>query len=283
MQSSTKKLTVILFACAGLAALFILAAGLPGIRFHDSLPLPGIKNPSPPEGGPIFPGSELFVLIIFWITVIALPLALIVILMSPEGRKRLITQLMQLGLLLLVVFLAASARAPFLEDLKGIVAAASGSGGSERASSPPQSSPEWLTWLLSIAVAAMLVTAGYQAWQRWKNRSRPVEISEDLGASAAQALTALREGREFKEAILRCYQQMMNIAAAERALARPDFLTPAEFIAVLKDAGLPHEAVEQLTHLFEFARYSTHPATPQQNAQAVTCLEAIVQACQAPA
>ncbi len=280
MTPARSKLIAVLFGAAGLVALVVLAAGLQHVRFHDSLPIPGIRPTDKAGDSFIIPGGEQIFMVLLGFLAVMLVISIIYLFFSMEGRKFLIKRLFQLAVVMALFFILANNLVNKVPPLVSAIAEeissrqfSAGSGGA-----PPDGSPEWLTWLLSLGAAAMLVGAAYQAWQRWQRRSRGGSAAEDLAESAAQALAALREGKTLKETILQCYQQMIEIATVERKLDRPEFLTASEFIAVLKTAGLPPEAVEQLTHLFEFARYSMHPATPQQNRAAVACLEAIVQA-----
>ena len=281
MNESRRKFTALLLGAAGLVALLLLAAGLPQIRFHDSLPLPGIQPSTPSDFGTLLPGSETFFLVFGLIILFLVPISILFLLMSPEGRKRLITHAIQI--LLILIFAYFASRNLDSKPLEPAEPPAAGAlGDSDRNSVPPENSPEWLVWVLSLTAAGMLLAGGYQIWARWQSRGLLQTPTDDLASSASQALADLRDGKEFKEVILRCYQQMVEIAAADKQLPRPEFVTPGEFIAVLKSSGLPAQAVEQLTHLFEFARYSLHPATPAQNAEAVACLEAITQTLQRP-
>jgi hypothetical protein len=63
-----------------------------------------------------------------------------------------------------------------------------------------------------------------------------------------------------------------------RGLTRQAAMTPAEFAAALKGQGLPEMAVEELTHLFEAVRYGRQKPGPAAEAQAVACLNAIIEA-----
>ncbi len=281
MNESRRKTVALLMGIIGLAALLLLAAGLPQIRFHDSLPLPGLQPAAPSGAYTPIPGSDTFMIIFMIIVLVMLPVSILVLLMSPEGRRRLFAQAIQMTLLLTFAWLASQSLAA-KEPEPAEPPAAGAVGASEEISEPPKASPEWLAWLLSLGAAGILLAGGYQVWLRWQSRSLLQTPLEDLANSAAQALSDLREGKELKEVILRCYQQMVEIAAAEKQLPRPDFVTPGEFIEVLQSSGLPPAAVAKLTHLFEFARYSMHPASPEQNEEAVACLEAIAQTLQRP-
>ena len=58
-------------------------------------------------------------------------------------------------------------------------------------------------------------------------------------------------------------------------------MTPAEFARELIHAGLPGDAVQTLTRIFERVRYGGHGTGPNEIKEAVTCLTDILKACQA--
>ncbi len=286
MNLPQRKLFTIFCAGSGTIALILLAAGIARIRFHDSLPLPGVRPSQIPSGNLLIPGLEQFLILLLWVTVILLPLAILFLMLSPQGRKYLSAQALQLGLLAIVLAIVGRTLVLQAPELMKELTAEVMNGrtvGTNALPVPPETSPVWLSWALSLAVAALVIWLGFRAWKHWKNNIPRPTIAKDLAVSASQALADLRQGKALKETILRCYQQMVEIAAIERALPKPEYLTASEFIQVLERAGLPSQSVEQLTHLFEFARYSAHLPSEEQNRQAVTCLEAIVQACRTTA
>jgi hypothetical protein len=55
-------------------------------------------------------------------------------------------------------------------------------------------------------------------------------------------------------------------------------MTPREFEQYLSQSGLRDEHIQQLTHLFESVRYGARVPGQREEAEAITCLTAIVQA-----
>ena len=55
-------------------------------------------------------------------------------------------------------------------------------------------------------------------------------------------------------------------------------MTPREFAARLEQFGVVGPQAHRLTRLFEKVRYGRHQATDQDKADAIACLEMIVQA-----
>jgi hypothetical protein len=75
---------------------------------------------------------------------------------------------------------------------------------------------------------------------------------------------------------------MSEVVSARRGLLRPDAATPREFAERLEHAGLPAEAVNRLTRLFESVRYGTRKSDESDINEATACLASILQACGEP-
>jgi len=97
---------------------------------------------------------------------------------------------------------------------------------------------------------------------------------------AQTALDALACGHEAGSVIVRCYQQMSRSIQVEMGLQRDAAMTPAEFMRILTERGLPAGALSELTHLFEMARYGGQvlDSTAQQSAK--DSLTKIIHHCQ---
>ena len=135
-----------------------------------------------------------------------------------------------------------------------------------------------LVWLVSLGLAGLVLVAGAILVLALRfSRSRTPSQLELIADSAVTALQDLERGEDVRGAIMRCYLAMLS-AASERGVDRPGYLTPAEFVQRLVQVGLPPEAVERLTRLFEAVRYSAQPPTPGMEAEAVDCLQLVVQA-----
>jgi hypothetical protein len=131
--------------------------------------------------------------------------------------------------------------------------------------------------LLSLSLAGLILVGGSILFLVLRiSRSRGPTQLEQIVASAEAALQDLEEGEDARGAIMRCYLAMLS-AASERGVDRPRYLTPGEFVQRLVQVGLPAGAVERLTRLFEEVRYSPQPPTPRMEAEAVDCLQQVVQ------
>jgi hypothetical protein len=78
---------------------------------------------------------------------------------------------------------------------------------------------------------------------------------------------------------MRCYYEMSRVLRQQRGIRRHQAMTPREFATFLEEAGLPTEAVRRLTELFEQVRYGAKSPGRDEGAQALACLETIVEFC----
>jgi hypothetical protein len=72
---------------------------------------------------------------------------------------------------------------------------------------------------------------------------------------------------------------MNAVVSDTRGLPRPEAATPREYALRLEGAGLPGEAVNRLTRLFESVRYGARKSDQSDINEAVACLNSILQAC----
>jgi len=75
---------------------------------------------------------------------------------------------------------------------------------------------------------------------------------------------------------------MSDVVAEKKNLNRGTSMTPHEFATRLEQAGLPGEAVKQLTRLFEAVRYGGQRSNPVMVKEAVACLTTILHYCGEP-
>jgi hypothetical protein len=68
------------------------------------------------------------------------------------------------------------------------------------------------------------------------------------------------------------------VLSQQRGLERDRAMTPREFAQHLAASGVRDEHIQQLTRLFEDARYGAQPPSARDERAAVECLTAIVQA-----
>jgi hypothetical protein len=137
-------------------------------------------------------------------------------------------------------------------------------------------SPAWPVWPVWLGLAAALTGLGL--WLVFRPPARP--MPDGLQLEAERALQALNDGLDLKNVILRCYSQMAQVLKREKGLEMEAAMTPREFERLAEARGMPPVPVQQLTQLFEAARYGHQPPDPFDERQAIECLTAIVRYCQ---
>ena len=298
MQNRREKREVVLLTAAGLVGIVLLAAALGGFTFTapyellaESCTDAGDESSSElsaencTDARDEFSYAGLLRLIVVFLAVLA-PLLVYLVVRVPRYRRWVL--LILLALFVVVYAIVAARPIPQLpgESAAGgstVEAVQDEVGTPEPTLAPP---PEpgtarvtpGLIWLLSLGMACLVLALAAAAYLFVRAyRTRTVSPLEIIVASAETALQALERGGDVREAILRCYSDMLA-TASERGVDKPGYLTPAEFIQRLVQAGLPPGAVERLTHLFEAVRYSPQPPTAVMEAEAVDCLRVVVQA-----
>ncbi|MFT3893717.1 MAG: DUF4129 domain-containing protein [Anaerolineales bacterium] len=288
-----KKLTILL-AILALGALTVLAFSLRDVQFNAGQPIGRYETEMPPPSGTvgmIFTTTPVKSQLIFW-GVLVLLISLIGLLLSPEGRKQLIRLFVRaFGTYWLIYFvmrnygdrLAALANL----NLGSFIFAQSGEGDTNLPPPvfvPPQESP-WISYVVSILLIFFLAYAGWRVWvflQGLPLGREKEEPLEELARIARSSLKDLSQGGDTTDVIMRCYFRMSNVVSDRRKIHRKDSMTPAEFAVRLEQAGLPGDAVQRLTRLFEAVRYGGYRSGPKDVNEAVACLTSILNYCGEP-
>jgi hypothetical protein len=147
----------------------------------------------------------------------------------------------------------------------------------------PQVSPAF-SYLISFTFALILLVVVwllYRGWQRYMgfNKSRPLD---EIARIARSSLHDLSSGRNSSDVIINCYLRMSDVVSNKRQLHREIAMTPHEFALRLEQAGLPGDAVNRLTRLFESVRYGDRKSGPKDVNEAVGCLKTILHYCGEP-
>jgi hypothetical protein len=139
-------------------------------------------------------------------------------------------------------------------------------------SSPLGPIPVFLLWLVGIGLLVSSILLGIWIFVP----SRRATTMDRVGLEAEKARQALMAGLDFKDVIVKCYQQMSLALENEQGIERKDFMTTREFENLLEAAGIPHDPIHQLTRLFEAVRYGNWQPHHLDEQKAINCLEAIV-------
>jgi len=275
-----RKFWIFLLGGIVLVALLVLASGLPSLEFAEGRKLP-LGNSSiianPVRSLPI--GDARWVKVIGVIFAIILPISLIYLILSKEARKRFLIQLIQVGLLVLALYLfmtrvhmqppavpaeeigAPGIPTPGVEDIPQV--------------EPVAATPSWLVNTLSICVSGVLLVGGLWIFRLMRSSIESNQQQDELVFTAQSALDEIRAGGDLSNIILRCYKEMTRIVAEKRNIKRQGYLTPSEFADQLSRAGLPKDQIFRLTQLFEAARYGARQANTLDEKEAVSCLTAV--------
>lgn len=272
-------------------SLILLAGSLnslelkPGQEFHFEEAAETVYAQDVPEG---WSGILLVVfriiLILSWVVI---PLYLILLIFSKEARKRFVRDMVMIMPILVMLYLLNTSQvarnlAENLEMNFGEMETAEFEDPGEVA--PPEfvPPPDWVTTLaiviIALVVAAIVAGAIYIVWKR--SRERNYEPIHRVEKEARAALDAIETGGDLREAIIRCYVQMIEALKEYRGIYRDRDMTAHEFELFLSKRGLPREPVHQLTQLFEQVRYGAQIPGRREENQAISSLSAIISACQ---
>jgi hypothetical protein len=284
-MAKRKKLWVLLAAGVAIVALLLLSSSLTTLELLPGKPFPWGLLRMERETAPLAMGSEgdarLFAIlrIAIWIMLLAL---IIYMVFTKEGRKRALRIILQLLLFMLLMSFVLERQAALIQNSQGAM-----TGLSPMEEMPFEEPPEFipgdmrdLTNTLSLALAVVLtviiLSALYILWRR--NRLPKDDTLTELAREAQDALDAIQAGGSVKNAVIRCYVEMSRVIAEKRNIQRGSTMTSHEFEEHLVKAGFPKASIQQLTHLFEDARYGDRDPGPAEEQRAVACLSAIVTA-----
>jgi hypothetical protein len=284
---SRQNIIITIMAILALLGLVILASGINTLDLSDR-PLYLLPESEQPVQEPLLPpnaqNTANYFTVLALVFMVVVPISLLYLLFSPAARRRFLIQLAQVSMIILFVYLLSKNIGTLFpklgERLSGNWADDLAAGGIEvRFLEPfkPQS-PLWLTEILSLALAAGFVYFLFWLWRKLRQGGDDyLTPASRVARSAQAALKRIDAGQNLREVVLRCYHEMIQAVAERRQLTRPEHVTPHEFVASLEGIGLPGEQVRRLTDLFESVRYGHKIPGAPERAEAVSCLNAIVE------
>ncbi|HEV8594652.1 MAG TPA: DUF4129 domain-containing protein [Thermoplasmata archaeon] len=286
------QLLVPLLTAASVVLLGLLAFNLrnldPG---NEELPPAPTIEPNPGTTAASGSGQWLRTLFVGFLLSFLVIIGVLSVLLARKGVKvwKLVTVWELLGYLLATVFIVSV----FLywtsvqEGLNAFVRWVTGTRDSGGGGSGTLTGPTFATTvsnaLLVVAVAVVLVYLVLFGSIFLPRLYRVVaETPPDIGRSkrelAAAMRTAVRDleaGGDFRAIVLRCYRSMVYLFEA-RGLKSDPSETAREFEeSALGTLGVSREGIDDLTSLFEEARYSTHAIGERQRDAAIDCLNSI--------
>lgn len=136
--------------------------------------------------------------------------------------------------------------------------------------------PPILIWLTSII---LILGLSVPIIGILRQKLRSAESDDPILREAEIAVAALLDGQNFSDVILRCYFEMTNAIQLEHGISREKNLTVREFEQQLDKQGFPSQPVQNLTALFEKARYGIETIGDEDQALAIESLGAIIRYC----
>lgn len=278
-----KRIIVIVLAGTGVVMLVLLAASLQTLELK---PAQAFFSNESDQLNPLFglgdvvdnvktmTAREVVLLVGGLLLLFALMLAML----SPEARKRLIKTVLRMVLTAWVILWAMDRFRP-----GGIFeiepqAAAAGDIPQVVVTPPPYTPPVIPSWMIyAVSLLVVLFFAGVGFWF-YRILRPPKSQLRNLARLARTALKDISAGRNWDDTVIQCYARMSETIDEKRGLHRQQAMTPSEFAIRLEQAGLPSDPVRRLTRLFEKARYGGRKSSREDVDEAVTCLTAILHA-----
>lgn len=283
------KTWTILFSLLALAALTVLALSLDGVTFK------GAQRIGREEAASGSLDAEPFVKalgevstrsqVIVWVTAFFVVL-LVSLLLTPEGRKALLRMFLRAAAFYWMLYYIMKNFGGQFADLLNFRGDGEQAATGEAAQTipppvfvPPQPT-SWLTYLASLLIVALTLFAAWRAYVIWRRNFTPAQQPlKEIAEIARASLRDLRDGVDSTDAIMNCYLRMSRAVSEKRQLTRSESMTPAEFALQLERAGLPGDAVQKLTRLFEGVRYGGRRSAPKDVNEAVAALTSILHYC----
>ncbi len=288
-MSKAKRNSLYSLSAAGILVL-ILAMSLPNLVLSPGQPFSLGESHSETNAGngSVFPGGDELIWLfrgIIGLALVLIPLHIIISLQSPEGRQRLLADVIVIAaLLLLAAYLDTHplGEAGQLQELAANSAADQKIGPDLPIAVFSEDPPPWLAAGIILTVSALVVVFILAVIWFFKQRSKRSDGYLNQVAEAAQsAIESLQAGGDIKVTVIRCYHEMSREVKDKRGITREIAMTPREFEARLVTGGLPRESVGTLTRLFEQVRYGSMPPGDREERLALLCLADIVAACKA--
>jgi hypothetical protein len=287
----TGKRWLLVLSVVIIAAVAVLSSSLHDVHFQPGRPLPfDNANPAPlpiSSGVETITKTPLWKVLLFWAAFV-LNLLVFFWLLPPDMRKRVLRQMLSLALGSFAILMALRYNLidlPFLKtkppDATNPAASAGGSGTPLPTFSPPQMAPWWV-FLISFIVLAVFLWLLWAAYRWWLRPARRFSELDAIRNIAESSLGEIAAGHNWSDVIIQSYARMSEAVQASRGLQRARASTPREFAERLEQAGLPAQAVQRLTRLFESARYGAAGSSQKDINEAVACLNSILQACGQP-
>ncbi len=286
------KRVVFFISLLAVMSLMLLASVLNNITFQPAKPL---YHSETPQGTPISFDEITKILVevplwqqITFFMMILLIVLLITLLLSPEARKRLLRMFIRGAITVLMISYLIQKNPDLLKGIFPQLNLADGIAGIDPSKNiaPPVFEPPQISGMLSffitlgiVLIVAVIAWRVYVWWKRQNELLNTPNPLDEIAKIARASLRDLSQQGSSHDSIIQCYENMSQALYTRRGLQRNYAMTAAEFAQKLENVGLPREPVNQLTRLFESARYSTHASTQTDIDEAISSLKTILKYC----
>jgi hypothetical protein len=271
---------------AGVAVLAVLAVAVAAATLDSTVTsqagggdgwlAPG-ERPQPAGGSATVPVPALLIVAIGVLALLAV-LAYI----ADDWRqwlKAAVPTVVVVGAILLLGRLLAGENAPLDAEIppittgSGGVGGGSGTGAGSGAGTLELSPPLVLAAALGIGLVGLALVAvrGDSAGGNEENPGEEEAAAAAVGRAAGRAADRLEDGTDLDNEVYRAWREMTDLLDVDRPAAS----TPGEFAEAAVAAGLGRADVEDLTRLFEDARYGGREPTADEEGRAVETLRRI--------
>lgn len=143
---------------------------------------------------------------------------------------------------------------------------------------PGATRPAHFQWPLALGLVGLVLVAGVLVYIRERRpplsrRAEPLET--ELARAVETTIEDLRRERDPRRAVIAAYANMERVLAAH-GLARTPAEAPLEYLArVLRTLHVRESAVQSLTGLFEYAKFSEHDIDTTMKDDAIAALIAV--------
>lgn len=273
----TKKRKLLALLTVVIVATVLISASLSNVKLQVGLPFPGgdgdtVDSPAPTDAYHFVPVSRSlpkWISTVLWIILLSLLAGylLYMIYRQPIFRQILI------GVLILCVFIGLTA---FLYGGKqspgGVFILPDGSSSDLTRVGPVGRAPSIFVWL---SIGGLILLAGMIGFWLYQTTFKAISTKNLIKAEAENAFQEIKDGKEWKNVVIRCYLQMAQVLQANQGIERETSMTTREFESVLISYKFPEMAVHRLTVLFEKVRYGNKMIESGDEQAAMDCLAAI--------
>ncbi len=280
----TGKVWIIVLVFAAVVGLIVLASGLNGMKFDapNMVRLDNffrLRDSSLPEDTDQNPWLRYLVIGMFFVLFLVMlgPV-------RPQTSKSLLMQLVRLFAFTVIamVIMSRFARNNPMFSEEGQTDAGTGEIGTQLPTlAQPEVTPQWEFWITAL-VAVVIGVIAIIIFNRYIDKLfQPKTNLQEIADIARTALDDLSKNKESRNVIIRSYTRMNAAVNQYRGIAREEAMTPSEFASHLEKAGLPGEAINGLTRVFEKVRYGGQSVSAEEVKEAKQCLTNILKACEA--